>query len=289
LFYRQLQHHNSDLLKGLSADASSAPVGVNPECGTAKMHTNGSIGNVAIIAACGVSMLVVIALIILATRRRAAVGRAEFRAFLVLYFITLPLQLVTTGSFLTQGSQGLVIVTAIHAGAVAALFWTLLGNAIISTQVVEDGTLSALIPLSFFAAAFFAATTYISLDVGLTITNTFGPSNPPGALNSIPLFVLTSVWPAAAALLFFLFMAYIVLAMLREVRPMWFYIIAAVLFVLSQLDYFLLNKVICKGANAKIDGSFVATILETAAVAVLYLAWRSITEESWDDDVYYPN
>lgn len=76
---------------------------------------------------------------------------------------------------------------------------------------------------------------------------------------------------------------------------MWFYIIAATLFVLSQLDYFLLNKVrvggclsttthltpfqvICKGANAKVDGSFVATVLETASVAVLYLAWRSITE-----------
>lgn len=72
-------------------------------------------------------------------------GRAEFRAFLVLYFISLPLQLVTTGSFLTQGTTGLVVVTAIHAGVVAALFWTLLGNAIISTQVVEDGTLSALI------------------------------------------------------------------------------------------------------------------------------------------------
>lgn len=37
-------------------------------------------------------------------------------------------------------------------------------------------------------------------------------------------------------------------------------------------------QVICKGTDAKIDGSFVATILETASVVVLYLAWRSITE-----------
>lgn len=93
-------------------------------------------------------------------------------------------------------------------------------------------------------------------------------------------------------------MTWIVLAVLREVRPMWFYILAATLFVLSQLDYFLLNKVcdnsqvvrpsslrpsqvICKGASAKVDGSFVATVLETAAVIVLYLAWRSITEGEW--------
>jgi hypothetical protein len=37
-------------------------------------------------------------------------------------------------------------------------------------------------------------------------------------------------------------------------------------------------QVICKGTNAKIDGSFIATVLETASVVALYLAWRSITE-----------
>jgi len=69
---------------------------------------------------------------------------------------------------------------------------------------------------------------------------------------------------------------------------MWFYVLSALLFILSQLDYFLLNKVICKGTTAKIDGSFIATILETASVSVLYLAWRSITEESlYDGDLYY--
>ena len=96
-------------------------------------------------------------------------------------------------------------------------------------------------------------------------------------------------------------MVYVVLGMLNEVRPVWYFVLAMVIFVLSQLDYFLLNKVICKvrapfpalsceimlmltrrrqGTSAKVDGSFVATILETAAVGVLYLAWRSITEGS---------
>lgn len=41
-------------------------------------------------------------------------------------------------------------------------------------------------------------------------------------------------------------MLYVVLVNLHEVRPMWYFVLAAVLFVLSQLDYFLLNKVICK-------------------------------------------
>lgn len=65
--------------------------------------------------------------------------------FLVLYLLTLPFQLITTGSFLHQGTTALVVLTAIHAGLVAATFWTLLGNAILSTQIVEDGTLSSLI------------------------------------------------------------------------------------------------------------------------------------------------
>jgi hypothetical protein len=127
---------------------------------------------------------------------------------------------------------------------------------------------------------------------------------------------------------------------------MYWYALAALLFVLSQLAWFLLGKVICKvryfavfffrcwlsdvfvlccfdhfhfrdigvtsrllrvpcpseiscrssfygffpsvvtpiltqllqHTNARVDGSFIATILETATVAVIYMAWRSITE-----------
>jgi uncharacterized membrane protein len=72
-------------------------------------------------------------------------GRVELRVFLALYFITLPLQLITTGSLLTQGSTALVVFTALHAGAVAALFWALLANALVATQIVEDGTMSSLV------------------------------------------------------------------------------------------------------------------------------------------------
>ena len=72
-------------------------------------------------------------------------GRVELRTFLGLYLLTLPLQLLTTGSLLEQGSTALVVLTAIHAGVVTGLFWALLANAIVATQVVEDGTLSSLI------------------------------------------------------------------------------------------------------------------------------------------------
>lgn len=146
-------------------------------------------------------------------------GRVELRIFFCLYLLTLPFQLITTGSILTQNSSALVVLTAIHAGLVATLFWTLLANAIVATQIVEDGTLSSIIvrllpfsnsilrsthpsdwhlplqPFSIFSVAFFVATTYISLDIGYSWTSIIGKSNPPQALSSIPLFVLINIWP----------------------------------------------------------------------------------------------
>lgn len=288
LFYRQLLRLSPQSLTGVSNDTISAPVGINPQCGIPRLGHDGSIGNVANIAVCGASILFVALLIFLCNRRKAAVGRLELRSFLIVYLLTLPFQLLTTGSILEQGSTALVVLTAIHAGLIAALFWALLANAIVSTQIVEDGTPSSLIPFYLFAIAFLCGTTYISLDVALGVTQTLGgPSHPVESIRSIPLFVLTSIWPAAATLLYLVIMTYIVLQILQETRPMFFYLLAAALFVLSQLDYFLLSRVICKGTLRKIDGSFVATILETAAVGVLYLAWKSITESAWEDESYY--
>jgi hypothetical protein len=86
-------------------------------------------------------------------------GRIEIRIFLLLYLLTLPLQLLTTGSLLQQGTKALVVLTSIHAGLVAAMFWGLLANALVATQVVEDGTLSSLIvrPLSLLSLRSFGA------------------------------------------------------------------------------------------------------------------------------------
>lgn len=73
------------------------------------------------------------------------IGRVEFRAFCILYLLSLPFQILTTGSLLEQGSLPLVVLTALHAGIVAALFWILLANSLVATQIVEDGTPSSLI------------------------------------------------------------------------------------------------------------------------------------------------
>ncbi|KAG7092368.1 hypothetical protein E1B28_008727 [Marasmius oreades] len=249
LFYRQLQriqNGTTPLLQDLSNNSVTAPVGINPTCGIERAGQNGSLGNIANIILCGLSVFVVIGLIVLVSRRKAAVGRVEFRFFLILYLLTLPFQLLTTGSLLEQGSTALVALTAIHAGLVATLFWSLLSNALVSTQVVEDGTISSILPFTIFAIAFFAGTTYISFDVALGVTRTIGtPNGDPLDLHSVPLFVLTSIWPGGAAILYFLLITYIVLAVLREVKPMLYYAMAAALFVLSQLAWFLLGRVMC--------------------------------------------
>ncbi|KAG9311936.1 chitin synthase III catalytic subunit [Chiua virens] len=288
LFYRQVLQNDPSLLTGLSANPATAPVGVNPECGIPLVNTGGSLGNIANTIACGLSFFVVVALIVFCNRRKAAVGRSEIRIFFGFYLLTLIFQILTNGSVIQQGTKGLVIVTAIHAALVATLFWTLLANGIVATQIVEDGALSSLIPFAIISIFFFVATTYIALDVALLFNDTFGPSNPQEALNSIPLFVLTSIWPGAAALIYFGMMLYVVIGVLSEIKAVWYYVISVVLFVLSQLDYFLLSKVICRGASMKVDGSFIATLLETAAVVFLYFGWRGITEADWDDD-YYPS
>ncbi|KAF9034236.1 hypothetical protein BDZ89DRAFT_1130779 [Hymenopellis radicata] len=267
--------------------SSGDPVGINPSCGIPRVGTDGSISNIANILACGLSIPFVGLLIYAVSRRKAAVGRVELRLFLVLYLLTLPFQIMTTGSLLEQGSTALVVLTAIHAGLVAALFGALLANALVATQIVEDGTMSSIIPFTFLCLISFVAALYVSLDVGLGFTTTLEPGDPQAALHSVALFIVTSMWPGVCALAYLGLMAYIVLSVLNEVKPMWFYVIAAILFVLGQLAWFLLGKVICKGSDAKVDGSFIGTVLETAAVGVIYLAWKSITEESWDEDPYY--
>ena len=79
----QMQKRDPSILTGLSTDASSAPVGVNPACGIPRVGTStvefggpsgDSLGNIANIVACGLSIFFVVALIAWTSRRKAAVG-----------------------------------------------------------------------------------------------------------------------------------------------------------------------------------------------------------------------
>jgi len=85
--------------------------------------------------------------------------------FLVLYLVSLPLQLISTSAFLEQGSTGLVVVTAVHAGIIAALFWTLLGE-LTGCNCTFFGFgfwFLALLPCSFFLSSFPYSLFFISI------------------------------------------------------------------------------------------------------------------------------
>ena len=58
----------------------------------------------------------------LTTPHLSSTGRLKICIFLILYILTLPFQLLTTGAILEQGTKPLVVLTTILAGLVAALF-----------------------------------------------------------------------------------------------------------------------------------------------------------------------
>ena len=156
------------------------PVGIN------QSQSIPSFMNVTNIAVCGASVFFTAFLIYICNRCKADIGalRRPHQPSKTRFFfffrpgqtpnvsrslppqcLTLPLQLSTTGSLLEQGSTALVVFTAIHAGLVAGLSWALLANAIITTQVVEDGTLSSLVVwpsllFDFALIARYSPTTY---------------------------------------------------------------------------------------------------------------------------------
>ena len=90
LLHLQLSRLSNSTLQGASSDATSAPVGINPMCGIPRAGTNGSIGNVANIIACGLSIIVVVGLILRCNQRKAAVGKVFISTLLLIRIIRTP-------------------------------------------------------------------------------------------------------------------------------------------------------------------------------------------------------
>jgi len=106
--------------------------------------------------------------------------------------------------------------------------------------------------------------------------------------------------------MFMIIMSHITVNVLNVRRPMVLYVFTTIFFIVAQLLWFLLGTVICfvrfskkqshfdahnvagQGSARKVDGSFVATLLETVCVWVLYLAWKSITEGTLLASLIFP-
>lgn len=98
---------------------------VNPACAIPRMGIAGgqpgSLGNIANIILCAISVLVALGLAGACGKRMAAVGRSEMRAFFAVYAIVQVLNLLDTGGIFQAGSTALTWISGIHLGFVAGL------------------------------------------------------------------------------------------------------------------------------------------------------------------------
>jgi hypothetical protein len=125
----------SSQLLGLPSPANSAAFNqslayyasgsVNPACAIPRMGIAGgqpgSLGNIANIILCAISVLVAVGLAAACGRRIAAVGRSEMRTFFLVYGIVQVLNLLDTGGIFQAGSIALTWISGIHLGMVAGL------------------------------------------------------------------------------------------------------------------------------------------------------------------------
>lgn len=116
LFFRQFYGSTSE-----NNGVVDSGVGINPICAIPNIGASNSIGNVANIVICGLSVFVALFIAFAAFRRIAAVGRVEFASLALWYAVSCVLQLFSEGSFLRQGSVALVWLTAVDEGVVASL------------------------------------------------------------------------------------------------------------------------------------------------------------------------
>ncbi|WVQ70595.1 hypothetical protein IAR50_000114 [Cryptococcus sp. DSM 104548] len=279
------QNSNEDPV--VQTAVSDAGTGIGSNCEIPRVGHRGSVGDIALIVLSALALFTAWSLAFRASRRYAAVGRTELRLLLLSSGLYSALQAVTMSSVLAQGGTALVVLSAIHVAVGVVVAWFLLGNALIATQVVEDGTAAAIVPLSIFGILFFIPTLYISLDTAFHWTSTFNiPLAQAADVKSIALFILTLIIPAAAVVLYLVIMLYIVVGVLDEIKPAFLYTIAFLLFVSGQIIFFLASQPLCNASGGKVNSAFLATLLQTLSIGSLYLAWVSITEDDWGQDEY---
>lgn len=193
------------------------------------------------------------------------------------YILICAAQIVSAGGFLNSGNSVLVWFSAVTVGLIVAFFWDLFINAIVSYQFVEDGTPLSIYGLVGSSFVVFIGATYIGMDTADNISNhlTIAPGN--YNLPSPGLFTLNLLWPIIAAAVYLILQTILVVKALGEWKPLLYLYSAFSLFALGQVFQFLISYYICNGTH-KLNGAMFSTILDTAAMVVLFFYWSSITE-----------
>ncbi|PWN54208.1 hypothetical protein IE53DRAFT_2638 [Violaceomyces palustris] len=301
LFFRRLLKDQRVEVLGFPANASKdgeqehvyheligmAGVGINPKCAIPRYGHKGSKGNVALIVACSMMMALGALLVTRVHKRVAAVGRQEVKVLVVTYWLTLPLQILASGSLLEQGSLAISIITAILEALQLSVFWSLLACGIISTQVVEDGTMASLLPIWTFWILCFTTGMVISLDTSINFAHIFGyHSDSPGDLSNPALFSVVFVVPIAASVIYALLNIYVSLVALREWKPLAWTALAGTLWSSSHVINILTSRKLCQVTHQTLDTSFIAALLQFTSLWAFVQGWEVSTEESWEDDIF---
>ncbi|CAD6888555.1 unnamed protein product [Tilletia controversa] len=294
LFYRRLlvQNNMAELGYGNPADAimlaaniSSAGVGVNPGCSIPRRGHSGSLGNVGLIVACCFSMVFVGFMTMRITQRIAAVARQEMRVLFMTYLAMMPLQIITMSSLLEQGGKTLVIVTSIQESFQSAFFWSLLACAVVMTQVVEDGSGASLWPLGLCYVAVFTMTLVASLDVPFDFVHfALHYRHQLYDLYDPILYTITFLIPLVGTTMYALLITYVTLGMLQEFKPFAWSIVAGMLWSASLLVNFLWSADLCHASKQRLDGAFLAVMLQSTSMWALFQAWQRMTESEWGED-----
>ncbi|KAE8208373.1 hypothetical protein CF327_g7118 [Tilletia walkeri] len=293
LFYRRLllQSNFAELGYGtpdpmsLAANVTAAGIGVNPQCWIPRRGHSGSLGNVGLIVACCFSMVFVAFMTMRISQRIAAVARQEMRVLFMTYLVMMPLQIVTMGSLLEQGGKVLVITTSIQESFQSAFFWSLIACAVVMTQVVEDGSGASLWPLGLCYLAVFTMTLVASLDVPFDFVHfALHYRHQLVDLYDPVLYTITFLIPLVGATMYALLITHVTLGKLQEFKPFAWSVVAGGLWGLSLLVNFFWSADLCQASKARVDGAFLAVMLQSTAMWALFQAWQRMTESEWGED-----
>ncbi|RKF78339.1 Chitin synthase export chaperone [Golovinomyces cichoracearum] len=237
------------------------------------------VGNLGSAVIAAIAILVTTLLLLLSERKPAAVGRREIQLFLLTFMLTQICEIFTVGMFPLNNTVRIVF-TSIHLGSILSCAWILMLNAIVGFQQWEDGTLPSVGSLIVSAAILCLGAAYIALDTGLSWTGHFDSSLTSPNRN-IGLYVLYLLLPWIFIFISFVLESILVLRVLGEIRPIFYLVIAALLFIIGQLFNYVASIHICNASSGKINGALFKTFFTLLSVVMAWVFWSSITEDDW--------
>lgn len=176
--------------------------------------------NLGVILLDGLAILVVVALLALTQRRKAAVGRKEIQLFLIGYFILSLCEIFTIGGFPLDSTIRIAF-TGIHLGIITATCWMLMINGAVGYQAIDDGSLLSVSLLFLSTAALFIGTGYIALDTGYNWSSYWNGDgvqfNPDRQYSLYTLYLLA---PLVFLFVYFWLAFFLVIRVLGEKKPL---------------------------------------------------------------------